>query len=127
MLFPCDCSSAEGSRLLPHFASHCLRQDLFAVLPRCFPLKCFHLSYFPRFSPMLWIALHCPALSLDWIERRFPVALIPAMAVTVRKGNQSYIRQANKPAQEAGITTDQPLASAMAFFPGLVVVEQDLN
>jgi protein ImuB len=76
---------------------------------------------------MLWIALHCPALSLDWIERRFPVALIPAMAVTVRKGNQSYIQQANKPAQEAGITAHQPLASAMALFPGLVVVEQDLS
>ena len=76
---------------------------------------------------MLWIALHCPALSLDWIERRFPAALIPAMAVTARKGNQSYIQQANKPAQEAGITAHQPLASAMALFPGLVVVEQDLN
>ncbi|HEX8873637.1 MAG TPA: DNA polymerase Y family protein, partial [Nitrosospira sp.] len=76
---------------------------------------------------MLWIALHCPALSLDWIERRFPAALIPAMAVTVRKGNQSYIRQVNKPAQERGITAHQPLASAMAIFPGLVVVEQDLN
>jgi protein ImuB len=76
---------------------------------------------------MLWIALHCPALSLDWIERRFPAALIPAMAVTVRKGNQSYIQQANKPAQEAGITAHQPLASAMALFPGLVMVEQDLN
>lgn len=76
---------------------------------------------------MLWIALHCPALSLDWIERRFPAALIPAMAVTIRKGNQSYIQQANKPAQERGITAHQPLASAMALFPGLVVVEQDLN
>ncbi len=49
------------------------------------------------------------------------------MAVIVRKGNQSYIQQANKPAQELGITAHQPLASAMALFPGLVVVEQDLN
>ena len=49
------------------------------------------------------------------------------MAVIVRKGNQSYIQQANKPAQELGITAHQPLASAMALFPGLVVMEQDLN
>ena len=76
---------------------------------------------------MLWIALHCPALSLDWIERRFPTALVPAMAVTVRKGNQSYIRQANRPAQAKGIVAHQPLASAMALFPGLVVMEQDPN
>jgi len=76
---------------------------------------------------MLWIALHCPALSLDWIERRFPTALVPAMAVTVRKGNQSYIRQANRPAQAKGIVAHQPLASAMALFPGLVVIEQDPN
>lgn len=74
---------------------------------------------------MLWIALHCPTLSLDWIERRFPVALIPAMAATIRKGNQVYIRQANKPAQQQGVATHQPLASALSLFPDLVVVEHD--
>lgn len=74
---------------------------------------------------MLWIALHCPTLSLDWIERRFPVALIPAMAATIRKGNQIYIRQANKPAQQRGVATHQPLASALSLFPELVVVEHD--
>lgn len=74
---------------------------------------------------MLWIALHCPTLSLDWIERRFPVALIPAMAATIRKGNQVYIRQANKPAQQHGVAAHQPLASALSLFPDLVVVEHD--
>lgn len=76
---------------------------------------------------MLWIALHCPALSLDCIERRFPVALIPALAVTVRKGNRIYIQQANKQAQERGIMADQPLATALALFSSLVVMEQDPN
>ena len=76
---------------------------------------------------MLWIALHCPTLSLDWVERRFPAALIPAMAVTVRKGNQTYIQQANKPAQERGVRAHQPLASALSVFPDLVVMEQDLH
>ena len=76
---------------------------------------------------MLWIALHCPTLSLDWIERRFPAALIPAMAVTVRKGNQAYIQQANKPAQQWGVTAHQPLASALSLFPDLVVLEHDPN
>ncbi|MBA4143087.1 MAG: DNA polymerase Y family protein [Nitrosospira sp.] len=76
---------------------------------------------------MLWIALHCPALSLDWIERRFPAALAPAMAVTVRRGNQVYIRQANKPARKRGVTAHQPLASALALLPDLVVVEHDPN
>ncbi|MEP7072904.1 MAG: DNA polymerase Y family protein, partial [Nitrosospira sp.] len=76
---------------------------------------------------MLWIALHCPTLSLDWIERRFPVALIPAMAATIRKGNQIYIRQANKPAQQRGVAAHQPLASALSLFPDLVVVEHDPN
>jgi protein ImuB len=75
----------------------------------------------------MWIALHCPALSLDWIERRFPTALVLPMAVIVRKGNQSYIQQANKPAQAKGIEVHQPLASAMALFPSLVIVEQDRN
>ncbi|ARO86891.1 DNA polymerase IV-like protein ImuB [Nitrosospira lacus] len=74
---------------------------------------------------MLWIALHCPTLSLDWIERRFPVALIPAMAATIRTGNQVYIRQANKPAQQQGVAAHQPLASALSLFPDLVVVEHD--
>lgn len=74
---------------------------------------------------MLWIALHCPTLSLDWIERRFPAALIPAMAATIRKGNQVYIRQANKPAQQQGVSAHQSLASALALFPDLVVVEHD--
>lgn len=76
---------------------------------------------------MLWIALYCPTLSLDWIERRFPSALIPAMAVTVRKGNQAYIQQANKPAQQWGVTAHQPLASALSLFPDLVVLEHDPN
>ena len=76
---------------------------------------------------MLWIALYCPTLSLDWIERRFPAALIPAMAVTVRKGNQAYIQQANKPAQQWGVTAHQPLASALSLFPDLVVLEHDPN
>ncbi len=76
---------------------------------------------------MLWIALHCPTLSLDWIERRFPAALIPAMAVTVRKGNQVYIQQANKPAQQQGVMAHQSLASALSLFPHLVVVEHDPN
>ncbi|MBA2660506.1 MAG: DNA polymerase Y family protein [Nitrosospira sp.] len=76
---------------------------------------------------MLWIALHCPTLSLDWIERRFPAALIPAMAATVRKGNQVYIQQANKPAQQRGVMAHQPLASALSLFPDLVVVENDPN
>lgn len=76
---------------------------------------------------MLWIALHCPTLSLDWIERRFPAALIPAMAVTVRKGNQAYIQQANEPAQQWGVTAHQPLASALSLFPDLVVLEHDPN
>ena len=66
---------------------------------------------------MLWIALHCPTLSLDWIERRFPAALIPAMAATVRKGNQVYIQQANKPAQQQGVMAHQSLASACLFSP----------
>jgi protein ImuB len=74
---------------------------------------------------MLWIALHCPTLSLDWIERRFPAPLIPAMAVTVRRGNQVCILQANKAAQQRGITVRQPLASALSLFPDLVVVEHD--
>ncbi|PTR07472.1 protein ImuB [Nitrosospira sp. Nsp5] len=74
---------------------------------------------------MLWIALHCPTLSLDWIERRFPAALIPAMAATIHKGNQVYIRQANKPAQQWGVAAHQPLATALSLFPGLVVVEHD--
>jgi protein ImuB len=76
---------------------------------------------------MLWIALHCPALSLDCIERLFPVALIPAMAVTARKGNRIYIQQANKLAQERGIMAHQPLATALALFSELVVMEQDPN
>lgn len=76
---------------------------------------------------MLWIALHCPTLSLDRIERRFPAALIPAMAVTVRKGNQVYIQQANQPAQRRGVIAHQPLASALSLFPDLVVVEHDAN
>ena len=76
---------------------------------------------------MLWIALHCPALSLDWIERRFPAPLIPAMAATIRRGNQLHILQANKAAQQRGITIHQPLASALALFPDLVVVEHDLD
>lgn len=76
---------------------------------------------------MLWIALHCPTLSLDWIERRFPAALIPAMAATVRKGNQVYIQQANKSAQQRGVMAHQPLASALSLFPDLVVVENDPN
>jgi protein ImuB len=76
---------------------------------------------------MLWIALHCPTLSLDRIERRFPAALIPAMAVTVRKGNQVYIQQANQPAQQRGVMAHQPLASALSLFPDLVVVEHDPN
>ena len=75
---------------------------------------------------MLWIALHCPALSLDCIERRFPVALIPPMAVTSRKGNRVYVQQANQLAQEQGIMPHQPLASALALFPNLVAMEQDL-
>ncbi|HVW63808.1 MAG TPA: DNA polymerase Y family protein [Nitrosospira sp.] len=74
---------------------------------------------------MLWIALHCPTLSLDWIERRFPAPLVPAMAVTVRRGNQSYILQANKAAQQRGVAIRQPLASALALFPDLAVVEHD--
>ena len=75
---------------------------------------------------MLWIALHCPALSLDCIERRFPVALIPPMAVTSRKGNRVYVQKANQLAQEQGIMPHQPLASALALFPDLVAMEQDL-
>jgi protein ImuB len=74
---------------------------------------------------MVWIALYFPALSLDWIERQFPAALIPAIAVTVRKGNRTCIQQANKPAQERGVMTGQPLASALAVFPELVIMEQD--
>src|SRR5687768_468573 len=74
---------------------------------------------------MLWIALHCPTLSIDWIERRFPAALIPAMAATVRKGNQVYIQQANQPARRRGVMAHQPLASALSLFPDLVVVEHD--
>ncbi|ODT73444.1 MAG: DNA polymerase IV-like protein ImuB [Nitrosomonadales bacterium SCN 54-20] len=76
---------------------------------------------------MLWIALYFPALSLDWIERRFPGTLIPAIAVTVRKRNQTCIQQANKPAQERGVMAGQPLASALAVFPDLVIMEQDLH
>src|SRR5687768_18517398 len=74
---------------------------------------------------MLWIAFYFPALSLDWIERQFPAALIPAIAVTVRKGNRTCIQQANKPAQERGVMAGQPLASALAVFPELVIMEQD--
>jgi protein ImuB len=74
---------------------------------------------------MLWVALHCPMLSLDWIERRFPAPLIPAMAVTVRRGNQVHILQANKAARQRGVTVHQPLASALALFSDLVVVEHD--
>jgi protein ImuB len=74
---------------------------------------------------MLWIALYFPTLSLDWIERQFPATLIPAIAVTVRKGNQTYIQQASKPAQERGVMADEPLASALAVFPKLVIMEQD--
>jgi protein ImuB len=74
---------------------------------------------------MLWIALYFPALSLDWIERRFPDVLVPAIGVTVRKGNQTCIRQANKPAQKRGVMAGQPLASALAVFPELVIMEQD--
>jgi protein ImuB len=74
---------------------------------------------------MLWIALYFPTLSLDRVERRFPAALIPAMAVTVCKGNQVYIQQANKPAQQRGVTAHQPLASALSLFPDLVVLEHD--
>ena len=77
-------------------------------------------------NTMLWIALHCPALSLDCIERRFPAALIPPMAVTVRKGNRVYVQQANQLAQEQGIMAHQSLASALALFSDLVVMEQDL-
>ena len=53
------------------------------------------------------------------------MALIPAMAATIRKGNQVYIRQANKPAQQRGVAAHQPLASALSLFPDLVVVEHD--
>src|SRR5690242_13410264 len=74
---------------------------------------------------MLWIALYFPALSLDWVERRFPEAFIPAIGVTVRKGNQTCIQQANKPAQARGVMEGQPLASALAVFPDLVIMEQD--
>lgn len=74
---------------------------------------------------MLWVALHCPTLSLDWIERRFPAPLAPAMAVTVCRGNQIYILQANKAAQQRGVAVCQSLASALALFPDLTVVEHD--
>jgi protein ImuB len=74
---------------------------------------------------MLWIALYFPTLSLDRVERRFPAALVPAMAVTARKGNQVYIQQANKLAQQRGVTAHQPLASALSLFPDLVVLEHD--
>lgn len=76
---------------------------------------------------MLWIALYFPALSLDWVERRFPEALIPAIGVTVRKGNQTCIQQANKQAQARGVMAGQPLASALAVFPDLVILEQDAH
>jgi protein ImuB len=49
------------------------------------------------------------------------------MAVIARKGNRIYIQQANKLAQERGITAHQPLASALALFSDLVVMEQDPN
>lgn len=74
---------------------------------------------------MLWIALYCPTLSLDRVERRFPAALIPAMAVTTRKGNRTYIQHANKLAQQWGIMAHQPLASALSLFPDLVMLEHD--
>ncbi|MBN9126593.1 MAG: DNA polymerase Y family protein, partial [Nitrosospira sp.] len=74
---------------------------------------------------MLWVALHCPTLSLDWIERRFPAPLAPAMAVTVRRGNQICILQANKAAQQRGVAVCQSLASALTLFPDLAVVEHD--
>ncbi len=76
---------------------------------------------------MLWIALHCPTLPLDRIERRFPAALVPAMAVPARKGNQASIQHANRRARQHGITAQQTLASALSIFPDLVIVEQDLN
>ncbi|MDN5835913.1 MAG: DNA polymerase Y family protein [Nitrosospira sp.] len=49
------------------------------------------------------------------------------MAVTVRKGNQVYIQQANQPAQQHGVMAHQPLAGALALFPDLVVIEHDPN
>ena len=48
------------------------------------------------------------------------------MAVTARKGNRVYVQQANQLAQEQGIMAHQPLASALALFSDLVVMEQDL-
>jgi protein ImuB len=74
---------------------------------------------------MLWVALHCPTLPLDRIRRRLPEAVVPAIAIAAAVGNRRWISMANASAQRQGVAARQPVATALALCPELVLIERD--
>lgn len=76
---------------------------------------------------MLWLALHCPTLSLDCVLRRWPGNLDPALAVTDLDGSRRFIATATRTAQAAGVLAGQAIATALALLPELVLVARNLE
>jgi len=74
---------------------------------------------------MLWVALYCPTLPLDRIQRRLPDALALPVAVSEAKGNKRWIALANPAASATGIATGQPVATALALCPHVLLLERD--
>jgi len=75
---------------------------------------------------MLWIALYCPTLPLDRIQRRFPEGLVPPLAVTnAGQGSRRRLLMVNAPAEAGGVRAGQSLASALALQPHLILIERD--
>jgi protein ImuB len=74
---------------------------------------------------MLWVALYCPTLPLDRIQRRLPEALALPLAVYQAHGSKRFINHANATAMEQGIVSGQAVAGAMAICPGIMLFERD--
>jgi protein ImuB len=74
---------------------------------------------------MLWVALYCPTLPLDRIQRRLPEALALPLAVYQAHGSKRFIDHANASAMQQGIGSGQSVASAMAICPSIMLFEHD--
>ena len=74
---------------------------------------------------MFWFAIHCPALPLDCILRRWPEGLAPALAVTDSEGTRRFVCVASDAARARGVAAGQPVATALALCPDLVLAPRN--
>ena len=77
-----------------------------------------------RFTVMLWLALHFPALALDVCTRGAHTPL--PIAVASSPGNNAVILAGNHSAQHRGVRPGMPLPAACALSSELVVMARDV-